>query len=154
MSVCDIPEEAQMMALNPPVFDASCVQCGLWRRVLPWQIAANGTWGAVCGECGKSILVRQLRLRMLGPFARAELFEKLLTFGLPKKEAELLIGDFEREGTIALVGTSYCWCEPRSMVKSISERRVRKHLYQRKTAGEIFRRCVWLSREIRRRTKM
>lgn len=163
MSVYGIPEEAHIVALSPAVFYAVCVQCGLWRRVLPWQVSANGSWGAVCDECGKGVLLRQLRSRLFGSFKKVELSEALLRVGVNKKEAELLISDFERAGAIVLIPTSgfYIWRETtvvepltQAAVKPISEpKRAHKRVCRRKkTRQEIATRCRMLAREIRGRS--
>ncbi|MGA2309418.1 MAG: hypothetical protein ABSG57_07720 [Candidatus Bathyarchaeia archaeon] len=147
-------EESQLMALNPPQFGTECVLCKFWRRVLPWQISANGDWGAVCPECGKSMLVRQLRSRLLGSFKKVELVEALLCFGVNKREAELLIGDLMKESILETAAGLF-WEGSSEVVESLgvavrlrprSRRRFRK-----KTGEEIFLRCVKLAREIRSR---
>ena len=96
-----IDSQTVLSVLSPPEFGGECAICGSWRKLLPWQVTEHGTWGNVCAECGKSVLVQQLRSRLPGSFTKVALFKAILRFGVNRLEAELLITDFEKEGLIA-----------------------------------------------------
>jgi len=148
-----LSDQASLMALTPPEFNSCCSFCGLRKRMLSWSaFSEGGTWGLVCPECIKPLLTSFLRLKLPNRFSQAEFVDVMCSLGVSRKEGELVVADFERAGTIALVGTSYCWCEPQPVVKPIFEpKRVHKRVYRKKTGEEIFTACVKLAREIRRR---
>jgi hypothetical protein len=111
MSVYDIPKEAQIVALSPPVFHAVCVQCGLWRRVLAWQFPTGDdiSWGPICEHCAKPLLKELLQARLSSSFSKTQFLEVLFGIGACRKESELLFSTFQKEGSIEKDSSGFCW---------------------------------------------
>ncbi len=143
------PSFPDLRVLTPPEFNSHCSKCGLLKKLLPWQLSANGVWGAVCNECGKAILLGLLRRQLRSPFSETELMNVFLGLGMGKKESELLFQDLQKEGTIHTRGKGFfLFDDEPAVVRLGSEPKNARKRYRKPTSEEIFLRAVKLSREV------
>lgn len=111
INLADPQKEAQIVALSPPVFNTVCVRCGLWRQLLPWQFSGgNGiSWGPICQYCALPLIAELLQSRLPTRFSEVQFQEVLLNIGVCQKESELILGDFQREGTVQKDSSGLFW---------------------------------------------
>jgi hypothetical protein len=97
-------------------------------------------------------LLQLLREKLPSRFQEADIVAFLVGLGLGKKHSELMVGDFEKEGTIVLIGTPgfYIWPEA-TVVEPLYTQpmRHRRRTWRRLSQAEIVERCRRLSRELR-----
>lgn len=89
-------------------------------------------------------------------FSEGESLKALCGVGLGKKESELILQDFEKEGIFWKTEKGFQWLEEPSVIPIsglAKAREARKRAYRRLSGEEIFIRCVRLSREILKEEK-
>jgi hypothetical protein len=152
MSFSDV--EAELRALNPPEFDSKCTMCGSMKGLLQWQTSTtDGCWGAVCSDCTKPLLIRLLRSRLPSAFSEVEMIHVLNDLELNKRECELLVDDFLRESAVLKTENGLTFLDDEPAVKPISESiKGSEHKHHRLSTGEIFSRCLRLSKQLLERT--
>ncbi len=152
-------DATELRALVPAEFNSRCSKCGLWKRLLPWlYVDSGGFWGSMCDQCAAPILANLLRRKLPSPFLESQFVDAVCSFGVNRKEAQLMLDDFKKERSILETPAGLFWheesseaVEPLGVAIKLKPRSRRK--FRRKTAEEIFRQCVKLSREIRSRTE-
>jgi hypothetical protein len=148
-------QTVELRALVPPEFGSQCAMCGAWKGQLPWQAEMGGFWGPVCGSCGKRLLTRVLRRKLPKSFLESQFVDAVCSFGVERKEAQLMLGDFMKERSILETPAGLFWRESSEVIEPLvtGANRKRRRGYRRPSPEEIFRRALMLSREILERGK-
>jgi hypothetical protein len=107
-------QTVELRALDPPEFGSQCTICGARKGQLPWQAEMGGSWGPICGNCGKRLLARVLRRKLPKSFSESQFVDAVCSFGVNRKEAQLMFRDFMKERSILETAAGLFWHEESS----------------------------------------
>lgn len=138
-----------LLALTPPEFNSCCAKCGSRAKILPWSFFSEGSWGPICDSCARPLLLQLLQTKLDPRFRETDVIAFLVGFGLGKKQSQLIVVDFVKQGSIVMESSGlYCWSELTVIEPLYAQSKKRKRVWRSPSQKEIFLRCEKLAREL------